>query len=69
LSTESGAFDYRFQEDGEYQIDLSGSVEDIYGNSYSGAGTYKILAGEQLDIKPATLFMTPFQAGDAFNPG
>ena len=69
LSTSSGLFDYQFPDYGEYTIEMVGAVEDIYGNTYEGGGTYKLYLAEQLDLEPATLPMTPFQVGDVLNPG
>jgi len=69
LSTETGLFDYRFPMYGEYIIKMTGEVADAYGNSYDGGGTYKVFVAEALDIEPAVLPMTPFQVGDALNPG
>jgi hypothetical protein len=69
LSTGSGAFDYQFPAYGEYIIEMTGDVEDIYGNVYQGGGTYTVFVAEPLDIEPATLPMTPFEVGDVLNPG
>ena len=69
LSTASDLFDYQFPDYGKYTIEMTGSVEDIYGNTYNGGGTYTVFIAETLDIEPATLPMTPFEVGDALNPG
>ena len=69
LTTGERAFSYAFPAYGEYTIQMTGWVEDIYGNSYEGGGTYTVFVAEPLDIEPATLPMTPFQVGDALNPG
>ena len=69
LSTGSGMFDYQFPLYGEYTIEMTGTVEDVYGNVYEGGGTYTVFVAEPLDIEPATLPMTPFEVGDVLNPG
>ena len=69
LSTGTDAFDYQFPAYGEYIIEMTGDVEDIYGNVYWGGGTYTVFVAKPLDIEPATLPMTPFEVGDALNPG
>ena len=69
LSTGSGLFDYHFTDYGEYAIEMTGTVEDIYGNQYEGGGTYTVYVAEPLDLEPATLPMTPLQVGDTFNSG
>ena len=69
LSTASPLFEYEFPQYGEYTIEMTGTVDDIYGNTYEGGGTYKVYVAESLDIEPATLPMTPMQVGDVFNPG
>ena len=60
---------YQFKQYGEYTINLSGGLEDAWGNRYDGGGTYKLLAAELLDLTPGTMFGTPFQVGDALNAG
>ena len=62
-------FDYHFTDYGEYAIEMTGTVEDIYGNQYDGGGTYTVYVAEPLDLEPATLPMTPLQVGDTFNSG
>lgn len=69
LSTASGLFDYQFPDYGEYTIEMTGTVQDVYGNTYEGGGTYKVFVAEPLDLEPATLPMTPLQVGDVLNPG
>jgi len=69
LGTGSGLFDYQFPVYGEYVIQMTGTVKDIYGNSYDGGGTYRVFVAEPLDIEPAVLPMTPLEVGDFLNPG
>jgi hypothetical protein len=60
---------FTFDQYGPYTIDLTGSAEDIWGNRYTGGGTYRVLVAEMLDILPGVLSGTPFRVGDAFYPG
>lgn len=60
---------YVFTQYGEYNINLSGSMEDVWGNRYQGGGIYRVVIAEPLDIVPGMLPGTPVQTGDAFNAG
>lgn len=60
---------YIFTQYGEYQITLSGNLEDIWGNRYNGGGTYNVLIAEPLNIAPGVLSGTPFTQGDSFYTG
>ncbi len=64
LTTLSDAFVYRFAEYGRYTISLSGSVSDVWGQSYPFSGSFQVWSAETLDIETASLPSTPFQAGD-----
>jgi hypothetical protein len=58
-----------FNQYGEYQIQIQGSLEDVWGNAYSGGGQYSLLIAEPLQIEPGVLPGTPFEVGDYFNVG
>ena len=60
---------YPFDDYGNYTMTLSGQVEDIYGNLYTGGGTYHVLIAEPLDLSPGVLPGTPFEVGDTFFAG
>jgi hypothetical protein len=60
---------YVFSQYGVYKIELSGNLEDVSGNRYTGGGTYNVLIAEPLHLLPAVLPGTPFEVGNAFNPG
>jgi hypothetical protein len=60
---------YPLDQYGEYEITLSGELEDVWGNRYSGGGTYRVLIAEPLDVTPGVLPGTPFVVGDAFYAG
>ena len=69
ISTLNDDFSYEFPSYGKYKIRMTGSVEDIYGNTYTGGGTYLLFVAKPLDIEPAILPMTPLQVGNTLNPG
>lgn len=60
---------YHFDQYGEYTVTVTGSLSDVWGNTYDGGGTYRILAAELLDLTPGVLPGTPFEVGNAFNFG
>ena len=60
---------YLFDAYGDYQIELFTTFEDMWGNRYTGGGTYNIVIAEQLDLTPAVLAGTPFTVGDTFHAG
>ncbi len=60
---------YVFAQYGAYKIELSGNLEDVYGNRYSGGGTYNVLVAEPVHLLPAVLPGTPFEVGNSFNAG
>jgi hypothetical protein len=60
---------YVFQQYGEYQIEVTGNLEDIWGNRYEGGGVYRVVVAEPLEIMPGVLSGTPFTVGNAFYGG
>ncbi len=56
---------YTFDTYGEHIIELTGFIEDVWGNRYEGGGSYPVLIAETLDISPGVLPGTPFEVGDA----
>ncbi len=60
---------YVFAQYGAYKIELSGNLEDVWGNRYTGGGTYNVLIAEPVHLLPAVLPGTPFEVGNAFNTG
>ncbi len=59
---------YTFQQDGHYVVRLSFTVADVWGNPYTGGGTYDVWVGDALVLRPGVLTGTPFEVGDVFNP-
>jgi hypothetical protein len=69
LMTQDDDFAYAFDQDGMHTIVLSGSVDDVHGNTYPISGTYDVMVARVLDLDPGQLPTTPYEQGDAFSPG
>ena len=50
-------------------ITVEGTIDDIWGNTWSGGGTYEVHVGRVLALDTAVLPGTHFEVGDGFNPG
>ncbi len=66
--TNSGQFDYQFDQYGLHVITMSGSIEDIWGNTYTGGGTYQVVVGPEIHIHAGAIPGTPFEVGDTLAP-
>lgn len=60
---------YQFPQYGEYSIDLRGEIQDVWGNSYTGGGTYNVVVAEMFDLTAGVMSGTPFEVGDHFFAG
>jgi hypothetical protein len=70
LTTLNRAFSsYAFNQYGQYTVNMTGAMEDVWGNQYNGGGTYSLLIAEPLDILPGVLSGAPFHVGDTLNAG
>jgi hypothetical protein len=70
LTTLNPAFTaYTFSQYGEYTIELTGSMDDIWGNRYEAGGSYTVVIAEPLQLFPATLPGTPFEVGNTLHAG
>ena len=69
LSTMDPRFEVTFAQDGLHVITVEGTINDIWGNSWSGGGTYEVHVGRVLALDTAVLPGTHFEVGDGFNPG
>ena len=69
LSTRRPEFQVAFSEDGLHIITLNGSIDDLYGNTWTASGTYQVYVARQLSLDTAVLPGTPFVAGDVFAAG
>ncbi|HEY3128583.1 MAG TPA: hypothetical protein VGL91_03935 [Acidobacteriota bacterium] len=69
LTTLDSRFEVQFNQDGRHVITMEGSIEDIWGNTWRGGGTYEVYVGQVLALDTAVMPGTPFEVGDAFNPG
>jgi uncharacterized protein (TIGR03437 family) len=69
LSTMDPRFEAQFDQDGLHKITVEGAIEDIWGNTWSGGGTYEVNVARLLSLDTAVLPGTPFEVGDTLNPG
>jgi hypothetical protein len=68
LMAASDRFRVTFDQYGHHVITMTGTVNDLWGNSYSAGGTYDLWVAHPLDIDPGVLPVTPLAVGDALNP-
>ena len=69
LSTMDPRFDVTFAQDGLHVITVEGTIDDIWGHTWTGGGTYEVHVGRILSLDTAVLPGTHFEVGDGFNPG
>jgi hypothetical protein len=67
VTTLSPQFEYQFPLYGRYLITMTGTLDDIWGNTYQGGGTYEVYVAEPLDLE-GVFSGTPFEVGDALSP-
>ena len=69
LSTMDPRFEVAFTQDGLHVITVEGTIDDIWGNTWTGGGTYEVHVARVLALDTAVLPGTHFEVGDGFNPG
>ena len=69
LSTMDPRFEVTFAQNGLHVITVEGTIDDIWGDTWSGGGTYEVHVGRVLALDTAVLPGTHFEVGDGFNPG
>ena len=69
LSTMDPQFEVAFNQDGLYVLTVQGEITDIWGNTWTSAGTYHVYAARQLSLDTAVLPGMMFEAGDFIAPG
>ena len=69
LTTLDPRLDVKFAQDGLYIITVAGTIDDIWGNTWTGGGTYEVHVGRVLTLDTAVLPGTHFEVGDVLNPG
>ena len=69
LTTLDPRFEVEFTQDGLHVITVEGTIDDIWGNTWTGGGTYEVHVGRVLALDTAVLPGTHFEVGDGFNPG
>jgi hypothetical protein len=60
---------YSFEQYGEYIVSATAELRDVFDNTYTIGGDYRIVVAELLDMTPAALPGTPFELGNALNAG
>ncbi len=68
LTTMEEEFNYSFDQYGHYVIEMTGSVEDVQGITYTGGGTYDVYVARPLKLYNGMLPASPFVQGDSFSP-
>jgi hypothetical protein len=69
LTTRDPAFEVAFTSDGLHIVELEGEIEDLWGNHWSGKGTYRVMVARPIPLDSATIPGTQFETGDWFHPG
>ena len=69
LTTLDPRFEVAFTQDGLHIITVEGTVDDVWGNTWTGGGTYEVHVARVLALDTAVLPGTHFEVGDGFNPG
>ena len=69
LSTMDPRFEVTFAQDGLHIITVESTIDDIWGNTWTGGGTYDVHVSRVLALDTAVLPGTHFEVGDGFNPG
>ena len=69
LTTLDPRFEVEFTQDGLHVITVEGTIDDIWGHTWTGGGTYEVHVGRVLALDTAVLPGTHFEVGDGFNPG
>ena len=69
LTTLDPRFEVAFTQDGLHVITVEGTIDDIWGHTWTGGGTYEVHVGRVLALDTAVLPGTHFEVSDGFNPG
>ncbi len=64
LSTLRDELELSFDQEGHYQIELEGWVEDLWGTVWQGGGTYHLHVARALSLDTSVLPGTLFEVGD-----
>jgi hypothetical protein len=68
LTTLDDRFAYTFTQYGHHVITLTGTVDDIWENTYYGSGTFDVFVARSLLLESGQLPTTPYEVGDSFSP-
>jgi hypothetical protein len=69
LTTLDPQFEVTFDRDGVHRIRVEMTVDDIWGMTWSGDGTFDVHVGRELTLDTAMLPGTPLEVGDALALG
>jgi hypothetical protein len=61
-------FEYTFDKSGKYIIQMTGWIDDIWGNRYNGGGTYELFVANRLTFVTSVKPGTPFTVGEGYPP-
>lgn len=67
LTTLDERFEYAFALPGTHLVEMTAAMTDVWGRSYTGGGTYEVVAARTLDIDGGVVIGTPFESGDVFS--
>ncbi|MDX1614259.1 MAG: hypothetical protein R3300_08105, partial [Candidatus Promineifilaceae bacterium] len=67
LTAADERFAVTFAKRGYHLIEMSGWLEDVWGNRYEGGGTYEVWVAHPLDLDPGILPGTPLAVHDPVN--
>jgi hypothetical protein len=67
LTTNQSDYQVEFEKYGPHTIEMTGWVQDVWGNTYEGGGTYQIWVAEPIDMDPGFLPGTPMTISDTLN--
>jgi hypothetical protein len=69
VTTLTDDFVYSFEQYGRHLVRMTGTVQDVWGHTYAGGGTFEVWIAETLDLEPAVFPGQPFEVGDPLAMG
>ncbi len=67
-TTGGNYFDYRFSEYGHYVIEMKGYINDVFGRTYFGGGTYDVWVALPLSMSTSCKPGMPYSVGMSYSP-
>ncbi|MFH1460481.1 MAG: hypothetical protein ABIG64_08975 [Candidatus Omnitrophota bacterium] len=65
-SSGTDKYQYCFNQYGKYEIELTGGINDIWGNKYQGGGKYFLWVANRLSFATSVKPGAPFEVGDSY---